>query len=135
MAKIEAVALVDDLDGGRADETIQFTIGGRTYEIDLSKANATRLREAFAPYIVAGRCRDTTDSGAAPHMPAPRSPMTAERRRNNTAVRVWARRHGYSVGDRGRIPATVLGAYERDAGRTAGPPAVRATSPHFQEAG
>ena len=37
MAQKTTVALEDDLDGGPADETVRFGIGGSEYEIDLSK--------------------------------------------------------------------------------------------------
>ena len=42
------VVLVDDVDGGPADETVQFALDGVSYEIDLNAANATALREALA---------------------------------------------------------------------------------------
>jgi len=34
---------------GDADETVPFSLDGNSYEIDLNKANADALREAFAP--------------------------------------------------------------------------------------
>lgn len=55
MARKVQILLEDDLDGSIADETIHFALDGTTYEIDLSKANALRLREALAPYVAAGR--------------------------------------------------------------------------------
>ena len=42
-------SLEDDLDGGPADETIRFGLDGAYYEIDLSSANAARLRDAIRP--------------------------------------------------------------------------------------
>ena len=50
MAQRVQVILEDDHDGGIADETIEFALDGATYEIDLSRANAQRLREAIAPW-------------------------------------------------------------------------------------
>lgn len=47
-------ALVDDLDGTDAEETVKFSLDGIVYEIDLSAANAARLREIFAPYVEVG---------------------------------------------------------------------------------
>src|SRR6202035_3784501 len=55
MAKTVIVKLTDDLDGGDADETVHFALDGRTYEIDLSAANAATLRETFKPFIEKGR--------------------------------------------------------------------------------
>jgi hypothetical protein len=55
MAKTVIVKLTDDLDGGDADETVQFALDGKPYEIDLSAANASRMREAFKSYMEKGR--------------------------------------------------------------------------------
>ncbi|MGA2838448.1 MAG: Lsr2 family protein [Acidimicrobiales bacterium] len=55
MAKTVIVKLTDDLDGGDADETVRFALDGRSYEIDLSSANASDLRAAFQRYIDKGR--------------------------------------------------------------------------------
>jgi|SRR5579872_482671 len=51
MAKTVIVKLIDDIDGGDADETVVFGIDGKNYEIDLSKKNAASLRKALDPYI------------------------------------------------------------------------------------
>ena len=48
MATKIAVALEDDLDGGPADETLRFGVGGAEYEIDLSRTNAKALRTGLA---------------------------------------------------------------------------------------
>ena len=42
MAQIREIRLVDDLDGEVADETVEFGVDGKNYEIDLSKANAEK---------------------------------------------------------------------------------------------
>jgi hypothetical protein len=55
MAKTVIVKLTDDLDGGDADETLHFALDGKTYEIDLSAANAAKLRDSFQPFIDRGR--------------------------------------------------------------------------------
>ena len=43
MAKQIIHKLVDDLDGGDAEETVKFALDGIQYEIDLSEENAARL--------------------------------------------------------------------------------------------
>jgi len=53
MAQKVQVLLVDDLDGGEAEETVSFGIDGATYEIDLSGENAAKLRAALEPFIKA----------------------------------------------------------------------------------
>ena len=66
MAKTVVVKLTDDLDGGDADETIQFSLDGRSYEIDLNSGNAARLREAMKLFMEKGRAvGGSTRSGQA----------------------------------------------------------------------
>jgi hypothetical protein len=55
MAQQVNTMLVDDKDGGLADETVAFGVGGKQYEIDLSRANAEGLRAIFDPFVAAGR--------------------------------------------------------------------------------
>ena len=55
MAKTVIVKLTDDIDGGDADETIEFALDGRSYEVDLNAANAAKLRGALQPFIENGR--------------------------------------------------------------------------------
>jgi Lsr2 len=47
--------LIDDLDGGNAERTVAFSLGGRSFEINLSKKNINALERALAPYISAAR--------------------------------------------------------------------------------
>ena len=50
--------LIDDIDGGKAEETVLFAIDGTNYEIDLSRRNAARLRDllnGYTPYARAVR--------------------------------------------------------------------------------
>ncbi len=58
MAKTVIVKLTDDFDGSDADETISFSVDGRSYEIDVNAANAARLRDALEPFIEKGRVVD-----------------------------------------------------------------------------
>ena len=51
MAQTVKIILEDDLDGGPADETVRFGLDGAQYEIDLSSANADKLRAAIRPYV------------------------------------------------------------------------------------
>lgn len=106
MAQKVQVVLVDDIDQGTADETVSFSLDGVAYEIDLSAANAAALREAFAPYVGAGRrVGGRTRSGRRPA--APRS------RTSSTAIREWGRSNGFEVSERGRISAELRAAYEK----------------------
>jgi hypothetical protein len=111
MAQKHIVQLIDDLDGGTADETVSFALDGANYEIDLSEKNAARLRDALAEYVANGRRanRAARQSGGAA---APRRARSGRGDREQTAaIRDWARKNGFKVGEKGRIPANILDAY------------------------
>ncbi len=55
MAKTVIVKLTDDIEGGDAEETVQFSLDGRPFEIDLNAANAARLRDALKPFVEKAR--------------------------------------------------------------------------------
>ncbi len=109
MAKHTTVTLVDDLDGGDADEQVQFAVDGKTYEIDLSSKNAERLREGLAPYVSAAR--RAGGRSAAPSASGSSNSSSASDRAMNRAVREWAVAQGMKISERGRIPSNVLEAY------------------------
>ncbi|MGH9017002.1 MAG: histone-like nucleoid-structuring protein Lsr2 [Acidimicrobiales bacterium] len=64
MAQTVIVQLTDDFDGGTADETISFSLSGKSYEIDLNSKNAEKLREAFAPFIEKARQAGRGEGGS-----------------------------------------------------------------------
>jgi Lsr2 len=109
MAQRITVALEDDLDGGPADETVRFGLGGAEYEIDLSKKNASTFRKQVAPFIERAR--------KAGRGQARRAGRTASSRQRSGDIRAWAKDHGISVSERGRIPANVVEQYEAAAAR------------------
>ena len=114
MAQKVTVQLVDDLDGPQSDDisTVSFGLDGAAYEIDLTKANAENLRKALAAFVpharrVGGRVKrgtaSTSGNGSAP-----------AGREQAQAIRGWARRNGHEVSDRGRIPSSIVEAFEAD---------------------
>lgn len=115
MARRIVHQLVDDLDGTILEvgegETVLFSLDGVAYEIDLTAGNAAALRDALAPYVDAGRSVSSRGGGSAASSSAGR-----KRRRSGqqdySAVREWAKANGHKVSERGRIPASVLEAYE-----------------------
>ena len=80
------MVLVDDLDSSPADETVNFALDGRNYEIDLSKEHAAELREFLKPYM--------------------KSPKVEA-----AQIRKWAAENGYEVSSRGRLHRDVVEAY------------------------
>jgi hypothetical protein len=116
VAKRTVHMLIDDIDGGEADETIRFALDGTQYEIDLSQQNATKMREGLARYIGAGARigRAGTPARVAPGRG--RGPAKADRDQNR-AIREWAQTKGLDVSDRGRIKQDILDRYHAEAGR------------------
>jgi nucleoid-associated protein Lsr2 len=84
-------------------ETVSFAIDGHTYEIDLCAPHGREIREKVEVFtnhgrrVIGGRRRKT------------RSGRSRER---NSDIRAWARKRGQQVSDRGRIPDSVIAAYE-----------------------
>jgi nucleoid-associated protein Lsr2 len=101
MAQRVEVVLEDDIDGGRAGETVRFGYDGNSYEIDLSRENAQALRKTLGKYIKHAR------KASAPS----RSARSDRNRVDNSAVRAWAKSHGLEINERGRIPASVMKEY------------------------
>ena len=93
MAKTVIVKLTDDIDGGDAVETVQFALDGKSYEIDVNKTNAERVRAAFAPFIEKGRPSGTTGRSRVVRSTAGPSEKTLFSQLSNdekARFRVWA---------------------------------------------
>ncbi|SFO13391.1 Lsr2 protein [Geodermatophilus obscurus] len=115
MARKVQVILSDDLDEDvPADETVSFSLDGTNYEIDLSEKNAGELRDAFSRYVQAARKVSRGGGGRASGGGRSRATGGGGRmdREQAGAIRDWARKNGHNVSDRGRIPASVVEAYE-----------------------
>ena len=115
MARKVQVILSDDLDEDvPADETVSFSLDGTNYEIDLSEKNAKELRDTFSRYVQAARKVSRGGGGRASGGGRSRATGGGGRmdREQAGAIRDWARKNGHNVSDRGRIPASVVDAYE-----------------------
>lgn len=102
MAQQTILELVDDLDGGQADETVAFALDGVEFVIDLSAENAARLRDTLAEFV--GHARRTggrRQRGKVTAAPENGKPDTQ-------AVREWARSQGETVAERGRVPQALV---------------------------
>ena len=111
MVQKHIVQLEDDIDGGVAAETVAFALDGTSYEIDLSAKNAGKLRDALATYVA--HARRAGRSGARTAAGGRRTGRGARTDREQTqAIREWARKNGHKIGEKGRIPASVLEAYQ-----------------------
>jgi hypothetical protein len=108
MATKVTIALEDDLDGGPADETVRFGLGGTAYEIDLNKKNARAFRKQLAPFVEHARRAGR----------GPRRPRTSSGRQRSGDIRAWAKEQGIAVSARGRIPASVVAQYDAATSRS-----------------
>jgi hypothetical protein len=111
MAQKVQTLLLDDIDGGNADETIRFGLDGSSYEIDLSTAHAHDLRTALASYVQAAR-----RAGPVRGAPARKTARAASNGYDSTAVRDWARGQGIEIKDRGRVPADAVAKFRAATG-------------------
>lgn len=105
MARKVQYLLVDDMDGGEAEETVSFSLDGVAYEIDLSKKNAQAMRDSLAKYVGAARRTGGRRSRGGRGGRGRSGGETA-------AIREWAREQGMKISDRGRIPADIIDKYE-----------------------
>lgn len=110
MVKKVIVTVVDDLDeNSRADETVEFSLDGVSYEIDLTAAHASELRDGLKKWIPHAR---KSDSGRTSNGAASKSRPVADRDQS-AAIREWAKGAGFEISARGRISTEVRRAYEK----------------------
>ncbi|HEX9335554.1 MAG TPA: Lsr2 family protein [Pseudonocardiaceae bacterium] len=109
MAKKTVIQLCDDLDG-IADESVQtidFSLDGVQYEIDLNPDNADALRTGLTEYIDRAR-----RAGGPPRPDQPPRP-SAHDRELSRKIRRWAMDNNWEISHRGRLPLDIVDAYRR----------------------
>lgn len=113
MAEQDTGEAVGDRGGAGAAgvRTVRFGLDGVEWEVDLSEADAARLREVLGRYVPFAR--RMAPEVEPPVNVAPPTPLRSLDAAELRAVRAWARSSGFSVSDHGRVPAAVLDAYER----------------------
>ena len=126
MAQKTIVTLIDDLTGEEAEDisTVEFALEGVAYEIDLADDNAAKLRDNLARYVAAARKTSarrpnvrgadrSTGRGANKGTKGNSGVASSGYNRDTLkAIREWAKQNGHSVNERGRLPLTVLSAWE-----------------------
>lgn len=110
MAQKVLVQLVDDLDGTSSQDvtTVLFGLDGVSYEIDLTEANAERLRESLTEYVEAAR----RVGGRIKRGTRPAAGSKAASANEASQIREWAQENGFELAGRGRIPSHVVEAYK-----------------------
>lgn len=92
--------LIDDIDGStEGTETVNFSYAGKSYSIDLGQKNRDKLAKALEPFIEKAILTSTVK-------------RQVKGKSNAAEVRVWAQEQGIEVPERGRIPGSVLEAFE-----------------------
>ena len=114
MAQQTTVRFIDDIDGSDAVGTVTFSLDNRAYEIDLSDENTDKLHEVLAPFIEHGRKAGGRSGGRGrTRGQAAVTDTPARSNREEThAIRGWAGQNGHQPSDRGRIPQSVIEAYQ-----------------------
>ena len=132
MTERTIVQLIDDLDGSDitdgGGQRVDFAVRGISYHLDLSSANAAKFDKALAPFVeaaVKANGHPVTTNGRKvatnghPRRARATAPVTTKvngaaggSTEHLAAIRSWAKKHGHSVSDRGRIAADVVAAFD-----------------------
>ena len=116
MAREVTETLIDDLDGSKAAETVPFGLDGTTYEIDLSKRNATAFRKSLARFIKAARPASSSARSSRRKGTPSTNGAGLKRDFDITQLREWAGTNKVAIPSRGRIPQAVVNQYKQAGG-------------------
>lgn len=110
--------LIDDLTGDEIPEgqgqTVTLMVNDKSTQLDLSTDNLTKLEQALAPYFNArGETLASTPRPTSRRTTLPTQGRSASSRSALAEIRKWAKKNGYAVSERGRIPFAVMDAYTR----------------------
>lgn len=114
MATVTRTYLVDDLDGSTEDvENVLLALDGTSYEIDLSAANADKLRSKLARFVDAATPVKGRSALAAKRAVKAKAAAPAPANRDQVqAIREWAKSAGFEVSSRGRISKAIQEAFD-----------------------
>jgi hypothetical protein len=102
------VRLEDDLTGGPAEETVEFAVDGRSYEIDLNARHAAEFRRLLARFV---------EHASVVRPARRRAPArTLAHRARSRQIRAWAAEQGFDVSARGRLPREVVERFDSERG-------------------
>lgn len=90
--------------------SISFGLDGQEYEIDLCAKHSERFSEVVGKFAEHARKTAVKSTGR-------RRRRTAANRQRSAEIRAWAKKSGFEVSDRGRIPGHVLAGFETKAKR------------------
>jgi hypothetical protein len=90
--------------------SITFGLDGQEYEIDLCAKHSERFSEVVGKFTEHARKTSVKNS-----VGRQRRRRTAANRQRSAEIRAWAKKSGFEVSDRGRIPGNVLAGFETKA--------------------
>lgn len=108
MARKTIITLISDLSGDEADTTLEFSVGGRHYRLDLTDAEHKEFNDLIEPYTEQAQKVSKGGQQARLRSRTSNSPATSGER---AKIRAWAQENGHSIGDRGRIAQHIRDAY------------------------
>ncbi len=115
------IVVIDDMTGESNAETRTISIDGVDYEIDLTDASMQRLKDSIREFLEVARVAPRTVARASggtvsAHRPARRGTPVRKAQvlpSPSSTIRAWASANNVDCPTRGRIPASVVEAYER----------------------
>lgn len=109
--KVQTTVVCDLHDDEVEGSSVTFAVGGRNYELDLCDEHKAEFDDSLATYV--GAARSTASRNGKNGTSKSRSRSNGSRSKGDRKdVREWARANGHDIGERGRIPAEVMDAYE-----------------------
>lgn len=97
-----------DLSGAEGAVETYLALDGAWYEIDLTVSEREELRALLERYLVVGRRTLNPETRKRRQVPE----TTVDEREE---IRAWAKEHGFTIADYGRIPKRVMTAYRASA--------------------
>ena len=109
--------MTDDFDGTELKpgqgQTVRFSFEGTDYSIDLSDKNVKKFSTEIGVWVAKAHTVKDTALAARRRSRAGRTGRSSVKTSaaDMKALRDWAREHGYTVSERGRVPTEVRDAY------------------------
>lgn len=100
---------IDDLTGEAGAFPRTITFDGTTYEVDLTDSSFATMREILAKYLEVGRIVKSAAASTGKRSAPVRKPTQLQG--SPATIRAWADANGFACPRRGRIPASVVDAY------------------------
>lgn len=117
MAQKVHVTLTCDLEDGDkpGSQTIEFSLDGSSYEIDLCDKHAKQFRDGMQQFL--GAARRTSGGRGGTARRGRSSGRSSSDRQRTQEIRAWARKKGIKVSERGRLSSDIVAQYEASGGR------------------